>query len=78
MEVRILVGAQDAYACIKTTKTSLDIRLAHGKSPVQSLIAVASEWEEKAAYLIRHALIARDAAEELHRQAGHKINTSGQ
>jgi hypothetical protein len=37
MDVRILVGAEHAYACIKTRNKSMDIRLDHGVSASTSL-----------------------------------------
>lgn len=61
MEVRIIVGAEAAYACIKTKTITMDVRLSPGKSAVQSLEETVREMmgdierRELRAHLIRMA-----------------------
>jgi hypothetical protein len=62
MKVRILVGAQAAYACIDAGTITMDVRLEAGRSPAQSLREFAAEQQEKAARLVRRAALAREAA----------------
>lgn len=62
MKVRVIIGAQAAYACINTGSTSLDIRLEAGRSSVQALREFAIEQQEKAARAVRYAALAREAA----------------
>lgn len=64
MNVRILIGAQHAYACIKTDNTSLDVLLSPGRSPAKSLLETAAEMREKAAKLIERAELI-EAAQKL-------------
>ena len=62
MKVRVMIGAQAAYACIETATNSMDIRLEAGRSAEQSLREFALEQQEKAARATRYAAIAREAA----------------
>ena len=62
MKVKIIVGAQAAYACIETNNISMDVRLSSGKSAIQSLREYALEEQEKAAACTRRAALAREAA----------------
>lgn len=68
MKVRILVGAKNAYACINTISTSLDVRLEPGRSAAQSLREFAEEQKRRADRLIRQADLAMSAAEQLETQ----------
>lgn len=61
MQVKVLVGAQHAYACIKTKGTSLDVLLSPGRSPAKSLQETATEMREKAAKLIARAEMVEQA-----------------
>lgn len=70
MKVRTFVGAQAAYACIKTQTTSLDIQLAPGRSAARALREWADEQQEKAARLVRQAALAQQAAEILESENG--------
>lgn len=62
MKVRVMVGAQAAYACITTESTSLDVRLEAGRSAQQSLQEFAQEQTDKALRLMRQAQLANEAA----------------
>lgn len=62
MKVKVIVGAQAAYACIETSTTSMDVRLSSGKSAIKSLREFAAEQQEKAAACTRRAALAREAA----------------
>jgi hypothetical protein len=44
MQVRVICGAQSAYACIKTPTTSLDMMLSPGRSAPQSLRESAADY----------------------------------
>jgi hypothetical protein len=70
MDVRILVGAEHAYACIKTRNKSMDIRLDHGVSASTSLRRHAEELRAKAARLLESAVLAELAASKLEGSAG--------
>lgn len=65
MKVKILVGAQAAYACIDAGTITMDVRLEAGRSPAKSLREFAAEQQEKAARLVRRAALAREAADIL-------------
>jgi hypothetical protein len=65
MSVRILVGAQSAYACIKTETTSLDVQLSAGKSPKTSLGETVKEMREKAERMNKRADLIEAAASQL-------------
>jgi len=62
MEVRVLVGAQYAYACIKTEKTTMDVRLEAGRSASKSLIESAQEMRDRAAQLTKRAALIEAAS----------------
>lgn len=68
MKVRILVGAQAAYACIETESVSMDIRLEAGRSAEKSLREFADEQMAKAQRLLRNATLALEAAQQLEGQ----------
>lgn len=53
MNVKIMLGAQSAYACIKTSTVNLDVRLNPGRSAKTSLNESASEMREKAASILK-------------------------
>jgi len=65
MKVRIIIGAQAAYACIETDTTSMDVRLEPGRSPAKSLREWAEEQKRKADRLDRQAALAVAAAKQL-------------
>lgn len=62
MNVRIVVGAEAAYACIEPHGQPLDIKLSPGRSASQSLRETAEAWRIQAAHLNLRALIASEAA----------------
>ena len=68
MEVRIIVGAQTAYACIKTDGASLDVQLSPGKSAAQSLREYSYELGVKVARLERQAALVCMAIAKLEQQ----------
>jgi hypothetical protein len=68
MKVRIIVGAQAAYACIQTAQCSMDVRLNGGKSAVKSLSEHAQELEQKAKRLQKDAALVREAIQVLESQ----------
>jgi hypothetical protein len=61
MQVTILIGAA-AYAHIKTSQTSMDVRLQAGKSAEASLAETAEEFEQRAERYARQAALIREAA----------------
>lgn len=63
--VTTLVGSEAAYACIRTTGRSLDVRLAPGMSASNALRQAAQEEFDKAARLLRRARVMEAAAEQL-------------
>lgn len=63
MQVRVIIGAQAAYACINHEKGVMDIRLTPGRSARQSLQETAEEMRQKAADLTRRAALIEHAAE---------------
>lgn len=65
MQVTTIVGAQSAYACIKTSDVSLDVRLEPGKSAPASLRQWAAEQIATAERLQRNASLALAAAMQL-------------
>lgn len=69
MRVHTFIGAQAAYACIKSLHVSLDVRLEPGRSAPQSLRETAQEWRQKAARLQRDAMLAEEAAHQLEEDA---------
>lgn len=62
MKVSVIVGAESAYACITGEGFSLDVKLAHGKSPAQSLMESATDEMMKAQAMIERAGRMKDAA----------------
>jgi hypothetical protein len=74
MDVRTFIGAESAYACIKSLYTNMDIRLEPGRSAAQSLRETADEWREKAGRLQQRAMLLNEAAALLEEQekARHK------
>lgn len=69
MKVRVIIGAQAAYACINTESTSMDIRLEGGRSAAQSLREWAEEQKQRADRLDRQAALAMAAATHLEQEA---------
>ncbi len=65
MKVTTIVGAQAAYACIKTSDVSLDVRLEPGKAASASLRQWAAEQVTTAERLQRNASLALAAAMQL-------------
>jgi len=65
MTVKIMLGAQSAYACIKTSTVNLDVRLKPGRSAKISLNESASEMREKAASILARAELIEAAANTL-------------
>lgn len=68
MDVKILIGAEGAYACIKTLYTNMDVRLSAGRSSAQSLRELGDEWRAKAAKLQQRAMLLNEAAALLEEQ----------
>lgn len=68
LKVKILIGAQAAYACIVTPTTSLDVRLGAGHSAWYSLRESALEDCNKAQRLINRAALLEQAADQLERE----------
>lgn len=69
MQVTTIIGAEGAYACIKSLHVNLDVRLEPGRSAAQSLREWADEQNAKAARLQRNAMLAREAAFQLEEDA---------
>jgi hypothetical protein len=63
--VNVIVGAQAAYACIRTTSTSLDVRLEAGHSPASSLAYESQDLRRKAQALIQRADLIEQASKML-------------
>lgn len=61
IKVRIVCGAEAAYACITTASKSLDVRLSAGKSARQSLRESAVELRQHAARLLERANLIESA-----------------
>jgi hypothetical protein len=64
-DVKIIIGAQSAYACIRTPTVVLDVRLQAGRSARASLEDSASEMRNKAAALLKRAELIQSAAHTL-------------
>lgn len=66
MKVRVIVGAQAAYACITYDNGgAMDVQLEPGRSARQSLQETAEEMRARAAKMIRRAELIETAAELL-------------
>lgn len=65
MKVRILVGAQAAYACISSDNRTMDVMLSPGMSAVKSMRQSAAEMRKKADDLQERATYI-DQAADLH------------
>ena len=65
MRVNILVGAEAAYACIRSLGHDMDVRLSPGRSAAQSLRETAEEWRQQAARLQQRAMYVTEAAAQL-------------
>lgn len=65
MRVRIIIGAEAAYASIHTLNAFMDVRLEPGRSAAQSLRETAEEWRAKAAKLQQRAMYLTEAAAQL-------------
>jgi hypothetical protein len=68
MDVKIFIGAEGAYACIKTLHANMDVRLEPGRSAAQSLRELGDEWRAKAAHLQQRAMYLNEAAALLEEQ----------
>ena len=64
-KVRILVGAEGSYACIKTETKSLDVFLAPGKGAADRMLESAQEMRAKAARLLANAALVESAAKSV-------------
>lgn len=64
-QVRVIIGASHAYACITTHRRSLDVQLQGGRSAVADLRRHAEEDERQAARLLDRAALVRRAAQVL-------------
>jgi hypothetical protein len=62
MEVRIFVGAEAAYAFIRTPDQSMDVRLSPGKPAAKSLHDTAIDLREQATKLLQRAEFIERAA----------------
>jgi hypothetical protein len=76
MRVHTIIGAEAAYACIRTAGVSLDIRLEPGHSAAQSLRAWAAEKRAKAEWLLDRADMAEAAADQLDDAAAGRRDSS--
>ena len=65
MRVRIIHGAEAAYASIQTSGAFMDVRLEPGRSAARSLRETAEEWRERAAKLHQRAMYLTEAAAQL-------------
>lgn len=65
MIVKVRLGFQSAYACIKTDTTNLDVRLSPGKSAKASLGETVKEMREKAESILKRADLIEAAAQQL-------------
>lgn len=63
MKVRVVVGAESAYACITVPGKSLDVRLSAGRSAAQSLRESAVDLRAEAARLVARADLIEAAAQ---------------
>lgn len=68
MDVKLFIGAEGAYACIKTLHANMDVRLEPGRSAAQSLRKLGDEWRAKAAHLQQRAMYLNEAAALLEEQ----------
>lgn len=68
--VHIIVGAERAYATIKTSSRALDVALAPGKGAAASLRESAQELREKIARLQSQADLMEQASAFLEDQCG--------
>ncbi len=62
-KVSVIIGAQYAYACIKTPHVSLDVQLSAGRGPAQSLRESAAEMRAQALKINARAALIERAAE---------------
>lgn len=69
MRVTTFVGAEAAYACIKSLHVNMDVRLEPGRSAAQSLLETAAEWRQKAGRLQQRAMLLEEAAHQLKEDA---------
>lgn len=65
MKVRIIIGAEAAYASIQSLYTNMDVRLDAGRSAAQSLRETAEEYRQRAARLQQRAMLLNEAAAQL-------------
>jgi hypothetical protein len=62
MQVKILIGAEAAYACINTQFHKLDVKLDPGRPPWASLRSTADEMRQQAAKLQQRAMLMEEAS----------------
>jgi len=65
MRVKILIGAECAYACINTQFVKLDVKLDPGRAAWVSLRESAEELRQQAAKLQQRAMLMEEAAYQL-------------
>lgn len=65
MQVHTIIGAEAAYAVIRTGRVSMDVRLEPGRSAAQSMREWAAEKRAKAQWLLERADLAEAAADYL-------------
>jgi hypothetical protein len=69
MKVRLIMGAEAAYACITHDGGTLDVRLELGQPPHENLFGYANELRRQAADTVKRATLIYDAASLLQEQA---------
>ena len=65
MRVKILIGAESAYACINTSFVKLDVKLEPGRAAWVSLRESAEDMRQQAARLQQRAMLMEEAAYQL-------------
>jgi hypothetical protein len=76
MEVKVLIGAEAAYACIKLADITMDVRLQAGRSAQQSLRDYAEDLRKQSIRFERNAMLASLAATQLDHEAIRKTACS--
>lgn len=69
MQVKIIIGAERAYACIATGTTRMDVALSAGRGAADSLLVTAQEMRQKAERGLSLALLIEKAAHQLRAEA---------
>ncbi len=68
MKVTTIIGAEAAYAVIRTASVSMDVRLEPGRSAAQSMREWAAEKRSRAQWMLERADLAEAAADYLEQQ----------